>query len=75
VPLKALRADIVVRCCEVNIRCVVWEYGHVVDGASIVLVILEKVVLLAFSIFVSCVRQTQRLDRVVIDECHVILND
>lgn len=38
VPLKALRADIVVRCREVNIRCAVWEHGHGVDGASIVLV-------------------------------------
>jgi hypothetical protein len=56
--LKALHADIVVRCYEVNIRCVVWEYGHVVDRASIVLVILEKAVSLAFSIFVSRMRQT-----------------
>jgi superfamily II DNA helicase RecQ len=75
VPLKALCADMVVRCREVNIRCAVWEHGHVVDGASIVLVTLEKAVSPAFGTFVSCVRQMQRLDRVVIDECHVILND
>jgi superfamily II DNA helicase RecQ len=75
VPLKALRADMVVRYREVNIRYVVWEHGHAVDGASIVLVTLEKAVSPAFSTFVSRVRQTQRLDRVVIDECHVILND
>jgi superfamily II DNA helicase RecQ len=75
VPLKALRADMVVRCREVNIRCAVWEHGHAVDGASIVLVTPEKAVSPAFGTFVSRVRQTQRLDRVVIDECHVILND
>jgi superfamily II DNA helicase RecQ len=57
-PLKALRADIVVRYREVNIRCAVWEYGHAVDGASIVLVILEKAVSPAFGTFVSRVRQT-----------------
>jgi hypothetical protein len=75
VPLKTLRADMVVRCREVNIRCAVWEHGHAVDGASIVLVTPEKAVSPAFGTFISRVRQTQRLDRVVIDECHVILND
>jgi superfamily II DNA helicase RecQ len=75
VPLKALRADMVVRCREVNIRCAVWEHGHAVDGASIVLVTPEKAVSPAFGTFISRVRQTQRLDRVVIDECHIILND
>jgi superfamily II DNA helicase RecQ len=75
VPLEALRADIVVRCREVNIRCAVWEYGHTVDGASNVLVTLEKAVSPAFGTFVSRIRQTQRLDRVVIDECYISLND
>jgi superfamily II DNA helicase RecQ len=75
VPLKALRADMVVRCREVNIRCAVWEHGYTVDGASIVLVTPEKAVSLAFGTFISRVRQTQRLDRVVVAECHVILND
>jgi superfamily II DNA helicase RecQ len=53
----------------------VWEHGHAVDGASIVLVTPEKAVSPAFGTFISRVRQTQRLDRVVIDECHIILND
>ena len=56
VPLKALRADIVVRYCEVNIRCAVWEYGHAVDGASIVLVTPEKAVSPVFGTFISRVR-------------------
>jgi superfamily II DNA helicase RecQ len=73
--LKALYTDIVVQCYEVNIYCVVWEYGRVVDRASIVLVILEKAVLLAFGIFISRIRQTQRLDRIVIDEYYIILNN
>jgi superfamily II DNA helicase RecQ len=75
VPLKALRADMVVRYREVNIHYAVWEHGHAVDRASIVLVTLEKAVSPAFSTFISRMRQTQRLDRVVIDECHIILND
>ena len=75
VPLKALRADMVVRCRKVNIRCAVWEHGQAVDRASIVLVMPEKAVSPAFGTFISQVRQTQQLDRIVIDECYVILNN
>jgi superfamily II DNA helicase RecQ len=53
VPLKALRADMVVRCGELNIRCAVWNGRHAVDGATIVLVTLEKAVSPEFGTFVS----------------------
>jgi hypothetical protein len=56
--LKALRADMVVRCREANIRYAVWEHGHAVDGASIVLVTPEKAISPAFGTFISRVRQT-----------------
>ena len=75
VPLKALRGDMVVRCGALSIRCAVWEQDSAVDGASIVLVTPEKAVSPEFGTFVSRIRQTQRLDRIVIDECHVVLND
>lgn len=75
VPLKALRTDMVVRCGALSIRCAVWEQDGTVDGASIVLVTPEKAVSPEFGTFVGRMRQTQRLDRIVIDECHVILND
>jgi len=75
VPLKALRADMIARCGGLSIRCAVWEHDNAVDGASIVLVTPEKAASPAFGTFVSRIRQTQRLDRIVIDECHVILND
>jgi superfamily II DNA helicase RecQ len=75
VPLKALRTDMMVRCGALSIRCAVWEQDRTVDGASIVLVTPEKAVSPEFGTFVSRIRQTQRLDRIVIDECHVILND
>lgn len=75
VPLKALRADMIARCGGLSIRCAIWEHDSAVDGASIVLVTPEKAVSPAFGTFVSRIRQTQRLDRIVIDECHVILND
>lgn len=74
-PLEALRADMMVRCVKLNIRCAVWSNDHAVDGASIVLVMPEKAVSPEFGTFVSRVRQTQWLERIVIDECHVVLND
>ncbi|KAI6787196.1 hypothetical protein KC361_g9560 [Hortaea werneckii] len=75
VPLKSLRADMMERCRAVNIGCAVWSRGQAVDGASIVLVTPEKALLPEFGTFVGRLRQTQRLDRIVIDECHIILND
>ncbi|KAI7458059.1 hypothetical protein KC351_g18349, partial [Hortaea werneckii] len=75
VPLKSLRADMMERCRAFNIDCAVWSARHAVDGASIVLVTPEKALSPEFGSFVGRLRQTQRLDRIVIDECHVILND
>ncbi|KAI6957743.1 hypothetical protein KC332_g17517 [Hortaea werneckii] len=75
VPLKSLRADMMDRCSAVNIGCAVWSRGQAVDGASIVLVTPEKALSPEFGTFVGRLRQTQRLDRIVIDECHIVLND
>lgn len=75
VPLKALRADMVVRCGGVSTRRTVWEQDSAVDGASIVLVTPEKAASPAFGTFISRIQQTERLDRIVLDECHVILNE
>ena len=75
VPLKALREDMIHRCEQIGIRCAVWDGTNQPDGASVVLVTPEKATSEAFGTFISRVRQTRRLDRIVIDECHVILND
>ena len=75
VPLKALRKDMIHRCEQIGIRCAVWDGKGQPDGASIVLVTPEKATSEEFGTFVNRVRQTRRLDRIVVDECHVILND
>ena len=75
VPLKALRKDMVYRCEKLGIRCVVWTGRNQPDSASIVLVTPEKATSEEFGTFMSRIRQTRRLDRIVIDECHVILNN
>jgi hypothetical protein len=75
VPLKALRADMMHRCEQIGIKCAVWDGRSQPDGASIVLVTPEKATSEEFGTFINRIRQTKRLDRIVIDECHVILND
>ena len=75
VPLKALKKDMIHRCEMIGIRCAVWDGRSQPDGASIVLVTPEKAMSEEFGTFVNRIRQTRRLDRMVIDEGHVVLND
>ena len=75
VPLLGLRDDMVKRCQQFNISVKVWDGKTVVDGCSIVLVTPKLAIGEAFSTFIRQLRTRQVLDRIVIDECHVILND
>ena len=75
VVLKALRRDMIYRCEQTGIRVAIWDGRGQPDGASIVLVTPEKATSSEFGTFINRLRHTQQLDRVVIDECHVILND
>ena len=45
------------------------------DGESIVMVTPELAVSTDFKSFITRLKATRQLDRVVIDECHVVLND
>ncbi|KAH3208854.1 hypothetical protein KXV77_008741, partial [Aspergillus fumigatus] len=71
VPLVALRADMTRRCQELGISCVPWESRRPPDAASIVLVTPESAVSPDFQMFLNRLQWTRRLDRIVIDECHV----
>lgn len=75
VPLKALKKDMIHRCEQIGIRCAVWDGKGQPDGASIVLVTPEKATSEEFGTFINRMRQTRRLDRIVIDEGHVVLNE
>lgn len=75
VPLLALRIDLVTRCKKANIRVAEWDGRKAVDGASIVLVTPEATKGAGFQTFLRRLKQTERLDRIVIDECHVILGE
>ncbi|EAW22049.1 uncharacterized protein NFIA_024280 [Aspergillus fischeri NRRL 181] len=75
VPLVALRADMTRRCQELGISCVLWESRRPLDAASIVLVTPESAVSPDFQTFLNWLRWMRRLDHIMINECHVVLND
>lgn len=62
------------RCREARIECVQWDSRRPHETASIVLVTPESAVTKTFSTFVNRLRSTYQLDRIVIDECHMILD-
>lgn len=74
VPLIALRGDMMRRCRKLGISCAEWESRCPPDAAAIVLVTPESAVGEEFATFLNRLRATRQLDRIVIDECHIVLN-
>lgn len=74
VPLLALQHDLLGRCGRAGIDAVVWRYGHAVIGASIVLVTPESLLTRACQDFLNRLILRQQLDRVFVDECHLVLD-
>jgi superfamily II DNA helicase RecQ len=74
VPLIALRRDMKRRCQELGLECVEWSSSRIADSADIVLVTPESVFSAAFQKFMQRMKSGKRLDRIVVDECHVVLN-
>ncbi|KAK5685703.1 hypothetical protein LTR17_027000, partial [Elasticomyces elasticus] len=73
VPLTALRKDMRERCDEVGIVCREWDGKRLAYNAQIVLVTPESAVTKAFSRFITEKQQMHQLERIVIDECHTVL--
>ncbi|KAK4233031.1 P-loop containing nucleoside triphosphate hydrolase protein, partial [Achaetomium macrosporum] len=74
VPLVSLRGDIKDRCDALGIECVEWSGRRPHEWAPIVLVTPEAAVSESFGHFVNRQRAMGRLDRIVVDECHVVLD-
>jgi superfamily II DNA helicase RecQ len=74
VPLIALRGDMMRRCQWLGISCAAWEGRRPPDAAAVVLVTPESAVGEEFATFLNRLRATRQLDRIVIDECHIVLN-
>ncbi|GME31336.1 conserved hypothetical protein [Neofusicoccum parvum] len=75
VPLIALRADMKERCSKLGISCAEWDARRPPDAESVVLVTPEAALSDEFMTFLNRLRAMRQLDRIVIDECHVVLND
>lgn len=74
VPLIALRIDLSQRCAKLGISCVEWESRRPPDEASIVLVTAESALSEDFRTFLNRQQLLHQLDRIVIDECHLMLH-
>lgn len=74
VPLVALREDMAARCGKHMIDAHVWNGSGTNRAASIVFVTPESASTRGFRDFVNRLRSRQQLDRVVVDECHMILD-
>jgi DEAD/DEAH box helicase len=74
VPLISLRTDLVRRYRELSISCRVWSARQPADGARIMLMTPERAVSPAFARFINRLRTIRQLDRIVLDECHLVLD-
>lgn len=72
-PLNAMRQDFQDLCDRLGIRCAMWCGTDPPYDASIVLTTPESVVSSSFGRFLNQKRMLCQLDRIVIDECHVLL--
>lgn len=75
-PLVALRQDLIRRCGEWNISLAVFGGGHFPQPhavPSLVLVDVENAAMTGFLTLMQGLHQTGRLDRLVLDEAHLLL--
>jgi superfamily II DNA helicase RecQ len=73
VSMVALRQDMCERSSEKGIPCAEWDGKRPPYRARIVLATPESTVTEAFGRFVEEKKRTYQLERIVIDECHMIL--
>jgi superfamily II DNA helicase RecQ len=73
-PLIALKQDMQKRCRELGLECIVWGSGRRMHDSCIVLVTPESAVSQGFMNYMRKLQSMDRLDRIVIDECHILLN-
>ena len=73
-PKIMLQEDMADRCCKDGIRCAIWSDNRAPPyDAQIVFVIAESAVSQSFADFVNAKMLNQQLERVIIDECHTVL--
>lgn len=73
-PLVALKQDMQRRCRELGIECQSWSGRKKMHDSCILLVTPESATSIGFMQHLRKLQSMDRLDRIVIDECHVLLN-
>jgi superfamily II DNA/RNA helicase len=73
VPLVSLQGNLDQRCRAAGISCIKWNSRQPGRVAQIVLVTPESAVSKTFATFLDRLQGLHQLDRIVIDECHTIL--
>jgi hypothetical protein len=74
VPLKSLERSLHQRCQEAGISCIRWDPQKRERMAQIVLVQPEAVMGKTFAQYLNKLQGLGQLDRIVIDECHTVLD-
>ena len=73
-PLVSLQGNMQERCEKARISSVQWKSQRPHDSASIVFVTPESAMTKGFAEFIIRLQEMHQLDRIVIDECHTILD-
>ncbi|KAK0910966.1 hypothetical protein LTR91_019977 [Friedmanniomyces endolithicus] len=73
VPVVSLRQDLHERCRKVGIHCAEWRGERPAYNSQIVLATPESAVSIAFSQFLAMKQANGQLERIIIDECHTML--
>jgi superfamily II DNA helicase RecQ len=77
VPLLSLRQNLIERCTRLNISASKWESGQQnpsqQEPTKLVFVTPETALTKQFLLWLTDLHRTAKLDRIVIDECHTVL--
>ena len=74
IPMISLRQDLRGRCEAAGISCTEWEYRRPRSDVSIMLITPESAISKGFQGFLTRMGATHQLERIVIDECHCVLD-
>jgi superfamily II DNA helicase RecQ len=74
VPLVSLQGDLQERCTKARISSIVWSSLRPHDTASIIFVTPESAMTKAFAGLMNRLEDMNQLDRIIVDECHTVLD-
>jgi superfamily II DNA helicase RecQ len=73
IPLVSLQGDLIDRCQRLKICCAEWRSDRIPGDVSIVFVTPESAITKRFMDFLESRRVMAKVDRIVVDECHTIM--